>query len=306
MRNWIRQYSILFGIPGQAGVEITSIGKSRPLHVAFTLEKADTQASNTGRLQISNLSDEHKALLSEDKCVVELKAGYSDTMGTIFLGGVANPSETLGGADRTLEVELVDGLSNYDSIGTMSLNGIVTGDVILSEIQKQMGIESSVVTDRAAGLLATAKYAHGYCHVGKWKAALQSLMDKAGLRYTLQNGVLQVYFAGEAVSVQAYTLSAETGLISIPKKITITQTTASKGSSGKVSSLSSATSGESNGTPGYEVEYLINPAIGINDLVMVESRGLNGVFRVCKQSYTGDNYGGDWKCTAQIVEVTEA
>lgn len=301
--NFIRQYSILFGIPGQIGTEISSIGNSRPLHVHFSLEKANTESSNTGKLQISNLNDSHKAMLREDKCVVEIKAGYSDTLGTIFLGGVANPSEVLSKADRTIEVELVDGLSNYDSIGTMSMNGVVTGDTILNEIKNSMGIESAIITDRALEMLKTAKYGNGYCQVGKMKAALQSLMNKAGLSYTLQNGILQVFYPGEAITTQAYILSAETGLISIPKKISITQSSSSKTGNGKVSSLNSATSEENNGTPGYEVEYLINGAIGINDLVQVESKNLNGIFRVIKQSYEGDNYNGDWKCTAQIVEV---
>jgi hypothetical protein len=292
--NFKRQYNIIFGVPGQTGTEISSIGQERPLHVSFDLEKADTESSNTGKLQISNLSDEHKAALSEEGCVVEIKAGYNDTCGTIFLGGVANPSETLSNADRTLEVELVDGLSNYDSVGTISINGIVTGDVILEEIRNQMGIESAIITDKAAELLSTAKYANGYCFVGKLKAALQSLMDKAGLTYTLQNGVLQVFYQGEAISVQAYKISSETGLISIPKKITITESSTSSGSGDS----------ESNGIPGYEIEYFINGAIGINDLIQVESKEINGIFRVKNQSYKGDNYGNDWKCVAQIVEVT--
>lgn len=301
--NFLRQYSIMFGVPGQLGTVITSVGKSRPLHVNFSLEKADTQSSNTGKLQISNLNDEHRALLSEDKCVVEIKAGYNDTLGSIFLGGVANPSEMLNSADRTLEVELVDGLSNYDSIGTMSMNGVVTGDTILSEIQKQMGVQSVIITDKASAMLKTAKYGNGYCQVGKLKASLQSLMNKAGTTYSLQNGILQVFCPGEPITMHAYTLSAETGLISIPKKITITQSTSAKGSTGKVTSAGSATSEEGNGIPGYEVEYLINGAIGINDLVQVNSKNLKGIFRVCKQSFSGDNYTGDWKCTAQIVEV---
>ncbi len=116
--------------------------------------------------------------------VVEIKAGYSDTLGTIFIGGVANPSETLNNADRILEVELVDGLSSYDAIGTMSISGVVTGDKILSELQKQMGIESSIITEKASALLRTAKYSNGYCSVGKRKAALQSLMEKAGVNYS--------------------------------------------------------------------------------------------------------------------------
>lgn len=299
--NFLRQYSILAGVPGREGFEITSMGISRPLHINFSLEKTDAQSSNTGRLQISNLNAAHKAVLSESGCVVEIKAGYSDTLGTIFLGGVANPSEVLDGADRTLELELVDGLSNYGSIGTMSMNGVVDGNTVLNEIRGNMGIESVVVTEKASEMLSTAKYANGYCFVGRNKAALQSLVNKAGLAYSLQHGVLQIYSPGEAITAQAYTVSYDTGLISIPKKITVTQPASAKGSDGKVSSLNE--DGTENGIPGYEIEYLINGAIGINDLVQVESEVVNGVFRVRKQSFNGDNYSGDWTCTAQIVEV---
>ena len=123
----------------------------------------------------------------------------------------------------------------------------------------------------------------------------------------MQNGVLQVFYPGEAITTQAYVLSADTGLISIPKKITISESSTSKTGTKKTKSESSGSSesGQSDsGIPGYEVEYFINGAIGINDLVKVESKNLTGVFRVKKQTYRGDNYSGDWTCTAQLVEVT--
>lgn len=57
------------------------------------------------------------------------------------------------------------------------------------------------------------------------------------------------------------------------------------------------------GIPGYEVSYLLNPAIGVNDLISLKSKTVSGYFRVHKLSMDGDNYGGDWKCTAQLIGV---
>lgn len=299
--NFNRQYCILAGIPGHTGIEISSDGVARPLHVNFDFEKTDNQSSNTGRLQISNLNNEHKAVLSEDGCIVEVRAGYLGTLGTIFLGCARNPSEMLQNADQTLELELYDGQAYNDAIGTISMNGVVTGSSLLTELQSQMGIEASILTDKAAAMLRTAKYRNGYCYVGKLKTALQSLISKANLNYSIQNGVLQIFSYGEAVTAQAYVISAETGLISIPKKITISQPSTSSLSGTKEETLSA--DGEGNGVTGYEIEYLINGAIGINDLVKIESKKIKGIFRVCKQHYTGDNYSGDWKCVAQVVEV---
>ena len=305
--NWLRQYVITAGVPGQEGFEISSLGNNRPLHVNFELEKADTQSSNTGKLQISNLSAAHKAILGQDGCMVEIKAGYTDAVSSLFLGSVSNPTETLSGADRTLELELIDGFSNYDAVGSMSINDVVTADMVLTEFQAQMGVESVIITEQAAALLATAKYGNGYCYVGRLKAGLQALVAKAGLSFSMQNGVLQVFYPGEAITTQAYVLSADTGLISIPKKITISESSTSKTGTKKTKSESSGSSESwqsDSGIPGYEVEYFINGAIGINDLVKVESKNLTGVFRVKKQTYRGDNYSGDWTCTAQLVEVT--
>lgn len=300
--NFNRQYTILAGVPGHIGFELSSVGKARPLHINFDFEKSDNPTSNTGKLQISNLNNEHKAILSEEGCIVEIRAGYSDTLGSIFLGGVMNPSETLQNADRTLELELFDGQSYNDTVGSISMNGVVTGTSLLSELQSKMGIESAILTEKASSMLQTAKYSNGYCYVGKLKTALQSLTSKADLNYSIQNGVLQIFAAGEAVTTQAYVISVDTGLISIPKKITVSQSATSK--SGSMKGGVSLTTETKNGIPGYEIEYLINGAIGINDLVKIESKEVNGIFRVCKQHYMGDNYSGDWKCTAQVVEVS--
>ena len=55
---------------------------------------------------------------------------------------------------------------------------------------------------------------------------------------------------------------------------------------------------------GWEVEYLLNGAIGINDTVQLESRMARGYFRVHKVTFDGDNMEGDWVCTAQLLEIS--
>ena len=55
MENFDRQYRLAAGKAGSAGFEIGS-GK-RPLHVSFSVEKADTSSQNTAKVTIWNLSD---------------------------------------------------------------------------------------------------------------------------------------------------------------------------------------------------------------------------------------------------------
>lgn len=308
MKQWKRQYRFTAGVKGEKGFSIDSSGLSRPLHISFSLEKSDTQSSNTGKITLSNLNDEHKAILEKKNCYIELSAGYESGMGLIFSGEVSQTSESLSSADRDLEIEVIDGCANNDLPGTVSLSGVVTCSEALEKVTEQMETESAIITDRAKEKLEKAKYDNGYAYVGKLRAAMQSILRKAGVTYTIQNGVLQIYESGEAVTTKAYLLSAETGLISIPKKITISNSNSNSGKSSKSSSKSSSGSSKKSGTadkgiPGYEVDFFLNPAIGVNDLVSLKSKAVSGTFRVHSIKISGDNYENDWKCTAQLVEV---
>lgn len=308
MRNWIRNYQIIAGVPGHEGFKISSIGNPHPLRVSFDLEKADTQSSNTGSLTIYNLNDEHKAVLNAEGCYVQILAGYSNAIGTIFAGGISDTEEDISDTDRSIKVNLIDGFINNDIPGSVSLNGDVTCRQAMEAIVSQMEYESAVVSDEAAKLLDAAHYSNGYVFVGKLRAGLQNIVRKAGCTFSCQNGVLQVFTKDSPISSQAYELDAEHGLIGVPKKISISDTNTTKGKSSGTSSTSSTKKSGSKGTtkkgiPGYQINFLINPAIGVNDLIMLKSKVKSGAFRVHKLSIKADNYTDDWTCTAEILEV---
>lgn len=320
-RFWLRQYEITVGKPGSTGYLLKSEGLERPLHIKFSLEKSDTQSSNNGQLTITNLNDEHKALLYQEGCYVTLKAGYSGTMGTIFSGAVSDIKEDYDGGSNDVQVEVVDGFESNDVVGDISISDVVTGKQVVDEILDQMGVMSRVYTDVAASALESAKYDNGYCYVGKLKVALQKACQKAGVTFTQQNGVMQVFTKGETINSVAYVLSNRSGLMTIPKKIMISDNSSTSKKSSKKTSTSSTASTDSTtvktkkssahgsskggttkrGIPGYEVTYFLNPNIGVNDRVYLQSGKVTGTFRVKKISMDGDNYEGDWKCTAQLV-----
>lgn len=303
MKQWKREYKLIAGMRGEEGFKIESAGAARPLHISFDLEKSDTQSSNTGTIKISNLSNEHRSILEKENCYIELHAGYGGNMGLVFAGGVSTTEEELSNADRELTVNVVDGFTYNDLPGWLSLNGTVTCSEVLNKLIEAMEIDSAVITDAAAKKLEEAKYDNGYSYVGKLRAALQNVLRKAGVTFSIQNGILQVYVHGESVTPKAYSLSAESGLVSIPKKISISQTNSNTGSSSSSKSSSGTTD---KGIPGYEVNFLLNPAIGVNDLISLKSKTISGYFRVHKITIKGDNYSGDWICTAQLVEVKES
>ena len=96
--------------------------------------------------------------------------------------------------------------------------------------------------------------------------------------------MLHVKKIGGTKNKRVYELSADTGLIGFPKKVT---------KSGK--------SEEDKDVVGYEAQYFLNAAINIGDFVYLNSKEIKGYFRVQALKIDGDTHGGDWLCTATLM-----
>ena len=142
MKNFDRQYRLSAGQAGAAGFEIG--GGSRPLHISFSVEKADTDSQNTAKVSIWNLSPQHLAELNKKDCVVSLRAGYGSTMPLIFAGVVTFARTRPDGSDVMTEVELVDNrVEVRDTYVSVSYDGSVNCKTLIQDTADQMGITAS-------------------------------------------------------------------------------------------------------------------------------------------------------------------
>lgn len=282
--NFLRTYTLKCGKPGETGFEIGNTKGSREtaLHVSFSVEKSDSEAANLAKVQVWNLSDQNLRVLDGKDCVVELKAGYGGSNALILAGNVTSVITVLDNADRLTELEVVDGrVELRDTVVSVSFNGSVSSQDIYQYIAQQMGVPVVFAED-----LSHITLPNGFSFVGKARDAVQKLTRCCGHAWSMQNQVLQVTWPGRPVSVRGYLLNSDTGLLNVPKRITI-----------------GAGAGNKDTQTGWEVEYLLNGAIGINDIVQLESSAARGYFRVHKVTLDGDNLEGDWICTAQLMEV---
>ena len=281
MQNFQRTYTLKAGKMGETGMFIgnTESATQNVLRVNFDIEKADVESSNTGKVKIWNLSDTNLKVLEQKDCAVELKAGYAMNMPIVLVGTVASVITSKDGADRCTELEVADGMvQTRDTYVSLSLNGIVKSKDIYDELARQLGLAIVYAPD-----LVYKDIPNGFSFAGKAKDALSSITTFNGHQWTIQNEVIQVTLPGRPISTQGYLLNASTGLINIPKRVTISTDNDSK--------------------IGWEVDYLLNAAIGVNDYIKVESKYVNGYFRVYKVTFKGDSHASDWLCTAQILEV---
>ncbi|MGL5433814.1 MAG: phage protein [Lachnospiraceae bacterium] len=292
--NWDRQYRFAAGKPGTVGFEIGEEVAGRALRIVFDLEKTDVESGNTGTITIYNLNDEHVAMLKEKDCMVTLKAGYGANMPLIFSGNITTESTSDDNPDRETEIQAVDGrVAIRDTFISVSYTGETLAQSIYNDIIGQMGI-TCVYSPKAQELLSAFKLENGFAFVGTAADCLTQLGAMCGLNWTIQNGVGQVLYPGDPITTQCFVLDESSGLVNIPKSITINAET--------------TTNEEATQEPihGFEINYLLNGAIGINDMIQLVSKKVSGFFRIKSIKISGDNYGSSWMCTAQIVEVKEA
>lgn len=282
--NFDRQYRFAAGKAGKKGFEVgrKSASQPVPLHIAFSLQKADTETQNTGKVTIWNLNDAHLAALNEKDCVVSLRAGYNTHLSLIFAGIVSYATTAMDGSDRKTEIEVIDSLVEVrDTYVSISYKGKVNWKTILDDVAAQMGVAISYAYN-----VKFTDVQNGYTYVGKARNILTKGCNCCGLAWSLQNGVLQVKRKNGVMSKEVYLLSAETGLLGIPARVVVSEDEAT-----------------GTNTLGWDVEYLLNGAINIGDYVKVKSNIVTGYFRVHSIDMQGDNQSGDWICKARLLEV---
>ncbi|WP_313579971.1 hypothetical protein [Lacrimispora sp.] len=296
--NFIRSYRMSAGVAGRSGFAIGTPTGISP-HIAFSVEKSAAESANTAKIQVWNLSPSSLSVLDTKDCVIELKAGYGNNMALILVGNVVSAVTQLDGADRLTEIEVVDGrVAIRDTYLSLSYDGQVNAKVVFDNVIAEMGV--SVVYSEGSST-AFVEFPNGFSFIGSAGNALTKLCNACGLVWSMQNQVLQVRQPNEPISARGYLLSSDTGLLEVPKRITLAAESA-EGSATETSGKKD----EKNVKIGYEVRFFMNAAIGVNDYVQLESSVTRGYFRVDKLTIDGDNLEGEWTCTAQLYEVKGA
>ena len=253
------------------------------------MEKADVSSPNTAKIALWNLSPEHKAALEKKDCVVTLNAGYKNNIPMVLTGTVTNVVTEDDGADQKTTIDVLDGRKELrDSYVSFGYLQPTDSKLILQDAAGQMGLPITFSQG------ATFKRLESYSYVGLAKNVLDKVCASNGLVWSIQNGIIQVTKANEPISTIAHLISSKTGLIGSPKKLTQSE---------KNSGNAEENSSKNKAQAGWEIRYFLNAAIGVNDLVQLESKVVNGIFRVESVKLEGDNMAGDWLCTAQVVEA---
>ena len=259
----------------------------KPIDIAFKVEKSIKSEPNTCELRIWNLSEAHrKELTAADKVAVRIDAGYVEGITTIFNGELRYVHVERDGADLITVIEGKDGGHAYQTARiNRSVPAGTSVENVLRLCAEAMGVGLGNVLDSIRNSRignVGAKYTEGKVLSGPVARILTTLLNSAGMTWSIQDGNLQVLDRGRARQDTSVLLTPDTGLVEAVLDLT-------KKKKRQVQVV--------------KVKTLMVPGIYPGRQLRVRSETIQGAYRADKLIYTGDTKEGDWYIDIECKEL---
>jgi hypothetical protein len=248
------------------------------LRIAFDVKRDAASEPSQGSVKLYNLSTSSRRWLQSDGLVVTVQAGYGGSLRTLFIADVADCYHEKQGTDWVTTLEGGDGEDAY-RLSKMNYSGApgVTRKEVFLRMADSMGLPLAFASD----VRATA-YQNGVTLVGYTRQFLDELTDELGLRWSVQNGSLQVMDRGGATTEAAFLIDADSGLV------------------GRV-----ALRRGDDGLAGLKFSVRMNGLLAPGRQVVVSDGDIAGTYVCEKVSHKGDSgYAPDYKTEVEAAEVT--
>lgn len=269
MRLFGREYRLTLGTSEISGLDID-----------FEVSKSTKREPNKAKITVYNLAKEHRrGLESGENIRVKLEAGYRDPgPSLLFLGDIraaASPrglrvSSELSGPDVGTTIEADDGGRSYLSarVSRSFPPGTRPGPV-LRYLASALGLGLGNIPDFETRPLEGAgnSFEGGTVLSGSAYQEMDGIIRSLGLRWSIQNGIVQIQERGRPIQSSAVVLSPSSGLIGSPVK----------DHTGKVKAVG-----------------LIQPGLDPGRAIVLESSEVSGSYEVVAVQYVGAIPGNDW------------
>ena len=250
----------------------TEAGERRPiLRVVFKIDRHLSKEPNTAEVDIYNLKESTRGLLSEKGIQTTIEAGYIEDSHVIFSGKLDYGTTERSGADWVSSLESTDGgKETRKNRISVSYKSIGFGDAIKAAAQA-MGlglgnIEEKIRTGNIRGALSS--FSNGLVMNGQAAPQFDKLVKSFGYEWSIQDEQLIILEPGGTLDPnRAIVLKQSTGLVGSPQA----------GEDGLV-----------------EARSLLIPRLLPGRKAKIQSRLVDGFFRVERSVFLGDTWGTDW------------
>lgn len=251
--------------------------------LAFRVERSVRREPNLAEIRVWNLSPTSRATV-EAGGIVSLRAGYEDPP-MLFRGDSRRVWTARDGIDVVTTIQARDGGRAYSESRIARSYGAGTRPVsVLRDVVAAMDIGEGNLADFESSFAmrnGSAVFAGGYVAHGSCRSVLNDLVRSAGLRWSVQNGSLQILRQGVPLQSRSVVLASDSGLVDSPAW--------------------DETGLQSRGRRGIcTARALIQPGIEPGRQVQLESASISGSFEVRKATYTGETRGNDWYVALEL------
>lgn len=273
MRQWLRKTRVTF--PGGFVVNPSNRVEEHELRVKFNVERTISGSANKFRIELYNLSPEHRNSLGKELDMVRLEAGYippegGGNLGIIAQGRIRDFQHDRDGPDIITTVSCGDGDLAYRraTISKTIPKGSTLPEVV-EELYKEM--EKQGINRGEWKFPEDPKtFKRPYSMCGSCIREMDTLGRGNNFYWSIQNETLEIIPGDGYLDGMIY-ISPKTGLLGSP---TITDN-------------------------GVKVKALLNPDARPNRLVQVDSEVLRmnsqgNIYRISTLNFDGDNREGDF------------
>lgn len=259
-----RRWSLTVGPDGGEGRKWTD------LKTTFKVEKTGSSTPNKVEVAIYNLSPDSRGFVEKKGNVLILEAGYKAEIKLLGTGDVRLVTHAKEGPDWVTKFECDDGGKAHRTIVHESFGKDTSEADVVNHLAKKLGVKLGKLQG-----LSDAKFGKGRQLTGPARAQLDALCKSRGLRWSIQDGVLQILPAGSDTGADAILLNDAHGLVGSPEKT----------------------------EAGIKVTSLLRGGINPGQLVKVESRQVTGFFVAEKVTHEGDSSGGSWYTQVEALRA---
>lgn len=265
--------------------------------IRFDVSKSadNKRNANSASIEVYNLSQTTLDKLQSDFISCVLEVGYiSQETGLpnliqLVKGNVTELKTVKNGVDTITQILMGEGYTdlNHTKMKFTVAPGKTRKEVIEEIVAQVPGLAVGTIT----GTNLNNPVLDGYPVWGSAKDALNEISEMWRLEWRVTNGVIEFSDENGLVNKnknEAPLISPDSGLVDIPF-YTSAEPTKIKGDKTR--------------RDGLQFKALLNPEVKPGQLVRIESKRINGWYRVNSARYTGDYRGNDWymECLCSII-----
>jgi len=269
-----------------ASVMVVSNGQTATivsgLRITFKVVKTRDKSLNSARIEIYNLSENTRNLLSAPKAKIILNAGYlEDEVSTVFKGDIVRAYTLKRPPEVVTVIDALDGRTASLTKLSVGYPAGTSAKTILNDVARISGLTSANLPDN------NRTHANGFSFTGLARDVLTKCAKLLGVDWSIQNDTLKCVPVNQSDNSRVQVLSVDTGLIESPVKI------------GNIDPTKQSTS-----IDGWKVTHLLLPSVEPGNKIVIKSQSLSSeVYSVATIEHNGDNFGDDWSSTLEVQEI---